>query len=577
MLMKTCRTGVALIALAADLTAFAAAPTEVVFEKPVQRWLWGGFGFHDSEATMLPMMSQEFRDERVYKTFREISPTYARVFAGYPDWTKEAMDSFADFYDETFRRAGTTIYMVPGRFPYIHRDFSPRDHFERIATNLSYLVNVRKLTKLRYYAIANELSVGNAYCWFDREGRMDLYRDYCEEAYCAFKRHGLDIGLQTTDRSCDDAGKMMEHFRWAVKNVDEVTDTYCWHHYDCSHQPGDPETYTWMYTNTVALVRLAGRYEKRVSLGEYGMQGRSVVEAQGRGAGVMRDDGTFSYRHPERQHLAAIARVEMGIAAMNAGAVSAVNWTMFDYPDPFLKEDGDSPEEKGRYDVARFSGHGLQIRYNKCGLVRWDDEGHDYSARADLYTMGYLAKLFRKGARVLVPKVQAEELSIRAGAVTNPDGSCSVVLINWGGERDVRVKMFHPLLKPMRLYVYDSARPPYNAFNDLQPASGTVRAEDGSFVVKMPAQSLVFATTDYRDRVPPAVKDVRLEGGRLTWRPSDDPDHVYYRVYRNGEQVASTVAAFFARQIDASATYDVRSVDRWGNVGVRGVGFEKGE
>lgn len=87
----------------------------VTFQKPTMRWLWGGFGFHDSEATMTPLMTDEFRDQRVLKSFREISPTYSRLFAGYANWTKEAMDRFADYYDATFRLAGTTLYVVPAR------------------------------------------------------------------------------------------------------------------------------------------------------------------------------------------------------------------------------------------------------------------------------------------------------------------------------------------------------------------------------------------------------------------------------------------------------------------------------
>ena len=548
-------------------TVFAET-SEVRFSKPVQRWLWGGFGFHDSEATMLPMMSQEFRDERVYKTFREISPSYSRVFAGYADWTKEAMDSFADFYDATFRRAGTTIYMVPGRFPYIHRDFDAKDHFERIAANLEYLVKVRKLTKLRYYAIANELSVGNVCCWFDRAGKMELYRDYCEEAYCAFRRHGLDIGLQTTDRSSSTSNVegLFENFKWAMQNVDEVTDTYCWHVYDYVHQPGEPGLYEWMYTNSLALVKMAGRKEKRVSLGEYGLQGRPPQETRGYGSGVMRDDGTFSFRYPGKQHLAAISQVEMALAAINAGTVSAVKWTLFDYPHPFLREDGDGPEEKGRYDVSRFSGHGLQIRYNKCGLVAWNDEDHDYSARADLYTLGYLAKFFRKGGRIL-PSTSADRSLVTSG-ITHPDGSATFAVVNWGEAKDVRVASEHPLAKSLRIYEYDSANPPYNACNDLQPAKGTVTAKDGVFTVAVPAKSLVFLTTDYVDRTPSEIDGIDAEDGRLSWEPCEDVEHVYYRVFKNGRQIRSTVATSCAID-DEDATYEVVSVDKWGNVRAR--------
>ena len=140
-------------------TAFAGAQkgSRVVFEKPTQRWLWGGFGFHNSEATMTPMMSEEFRDQRVLKTFREISPTYSRVFAGYWDWTREAMDRFADYYDATFRRSGTTLYLVPGRMPVITDDFDAESYCEAVATRLEYLVKERKCTKIRYYCLSNEL------------------------------------------------------------------------------------------------------------------------------------------------------------------------------------------------------------------------------------------------------------------------------------------------------------------------------------------------------------------------------------------------------------------------------------
>ena len=538
-----------------------AGPSEVTFSKPAMRWLWGGFGFHDSEATMLKIMSDEFRDERVYKTFREISPTYARVFAGFADWPREMMDSFADFYDATFRGAGTTLYLVPGRFPYIDADFDARAYFEKVAANLAYLVRERKLAKLRYYAIANELSAGNTYAWFSRANKLELYAAYCDEAYRAFRRHGLDIGLQTTDTSGVAAG--LHDITWALGNIDEITDTYCWHTYVAGLKPGEPGLYDAVYTNALALVRLVGKKEKRLSLGEFGFQGRSTVECRGPGSGVMRDDGNYAFRHPEEEGAAAIAQVEMALGAFNAGAVSAVKWTLFDYPDPFLKEDGDTPAEKDRYGVARFSGHGLQIRYNKCGCIRWNDEERDYSARTELYTLGLFAKLFRKGGRQL-PWASADR-DLVAGGITNPDGSASFAVINWGAAKDVRVTSAHPLGKPLRVYRIDSAKPPVSAFNDLPPASGTVVAKDGVFTVRMPAKSLVYLTTDYVDRVPSAVEDVEADDGRLTWDACEDPEHVYYRVYRNGRQIRSTVATSCAID-DEDADYEVRSVDKWGNV-----------
>ena len=537
------------------------AESLIEFDKPPMRWLWGGFGFHNSEASMTPLMSEEFRDQRALKTFREISPTYSRVFAGYWDWTREAMDRFADYYDLTFRPAGTTLYVVPGRMPVIADGFEPASYCEAVATRLEYLVKERKCAKIRYYCISNELSVGSTYAWFAQH--WDTYAEINRAMQRAFMRHGLDIGLQTPDSS--DYSHVAD-IDWAIDNINEQTDTYCWHYYERNLQPGDPALYANLSKTLASLVGKALCKEKRLSLGEFGFTGKITPCGQGR----MRDDAHDAFRHPsgEFSRLAAISRAEMGLAALNAGAVSAVSWTMADYPDPFLREDGDSPEAKARYEVARFSGFGLDIRYNKNGLFRWCDEEHDYSAYPDLYTMGYLAKLFKKGARVL-PWTAADD-TLRAGGVTNPDGSASFAVVNWGGAKTVTLVVPHPLEKPLRVYKYDSSHPPCNPFNDLQPMSGSVSAKDGKVTVSVPARSLVFLTTDYTDRVPSAVADVRVSDGRLTWMPCEDSEHVYYRVFRDGAQIASTVATSLA--VDGMAPEDatrfsVRSVDKWGNVG----------
>ena len=90
---------------------------KIAFSKPRLRWLFGGVGFHNSEASMTPIMSDRFKNQVVLKTFNEISPTFTRIYAGYADWTCEAMDEFVDYYNKTFRKANTTIYAVPGRMP----------------------------------------------------------------------------------------------------------------------------------------------------------------------------------------------------------------------------------------------------------------------------------------------------------------------------------------------------------------------------------------------------------------------------------------------------------------------------
>ncbi len=125
----------------------------------------------------------------------------------------------------------------------------------------------------------------------------------------------------------------------------------------------------------------------------------------------------FSIDYPQLGNIFALANAEMVMAAINSGCLTCIFWTMFDYPDPLICQNGDTAEEKARYDSMRFSGHGLEFRYNKNGLINWCDEEKDYSARETLYTMGYLAKLFKKGSRVF--KSEWDDENVRCCAVSS--------------------------------------------------------------------------------------------------------------------------------------------------------------
>ena len=545
----------------------AAQQSRIEFTKPSMRWLWEGFGFQNSEASMTPMMSEEFRDQRVLKSFREISPTFSRLFAGYANWTHEAMDRFADYYDATFRRAGTTLYLTPGRMPTITEDFDPDAYAEAVATRLEYLIKRRKCAKIRYYTASNELSVGYVNSWFKQN--WDLYVKTIKALHRAFARHELDIGLMTPDSSSHSG---LEAIDWAIRDLNEVTEMYCWHYYTYSRpegksgrlEPGDLSLYGELHCALTNYVRLCISKDRRLSLGEWGVSAKKDWN----GWQLMRNDcGTgFNYTGLAAS-LAAMQRVEVGLCAMNAGCANGASWTFCDYPDPFMREDGDTEDEKSRYDTARFSGFGVAVRYNKWGLFRWDDENHDYSSYPDLYAMGYLARLFRKGSRVL--PWTTDDDTLRAGGVTNPDGSASFAVLNWGEAKTVTLVVPHQLAKPLRIYEYDSANPPFNAFNDLQPSRGTIAAESGCVSVAVPARSIVFLTTDYTDRVPAAISGLRIADGRLCWTATEEPEHCYYRVYRNGRQIASTVATSLPlpdAKSEEISQFEVKSVDKWGNV-----------
>ena len=157
------RQSIASLLVAAAVSASAA---DVTITKPYFRWLFNGFGFQNSEANFLRIMPEDFRDQRVLKTFHELSPSFARVYTGFADSTREELDSFADYYDLTFRRARTTLYAVPCAMPALPDTLDPKAYAENVAKNLGYLVKVRNCRKIRYYCLTNELMAGDRWNWF---------------------------------------------------------------------------------------------------------------------------------------------------------------------------------------------------------------------------------------------------------------------------------------------------------------------------------------------------------------------------------------------------------------------------
>ncbi len=529
--------------------------SKITITKPPLRWLFGGFGFHNSEATMPALMSDKFKNEIAIKTFNEICPTFSRVFAVYADWTKEAMDAFADYYDLTFRKADTLIYAVPGRLPYITDEENIDEYCEKIAEKLDYLINIRNCVKIRYYCVTNELSVGNTYCWFDKN--LELFKKYHEGLYKAFRRHNLDIGLLATDVSGADKFNQID---WAVQNMDEITHTYCAHLYNWNSNtpPGSLNTYDYCYNLFESAVKTAHKKEKRFILGEFGDKTQKMLCNY-----PMRNDSQFAVDYPEMEGIYALSLAEMTLAAINSGCFAAAYWTMLDYPDPIIRENFDTVEGKARYDAVRFSGHGLEIRYNKNGLIRWCDEEKDYSSRAPLYTLGYLAKYFKKGSRVFDSKWDNEYL--RCSAVSDDQGNVSIAIINLKDEKvDTQFSMEYNCNQNARMYIYEADNVPYNKFNDLQPYSTLVDLNDENLTLSLPPKSFVLLTTDYVNRIPSKIRHLKIRKDKLEFSPCKDKEHCYYRIFKNGEQIASTVA-LYTEITDPKAKYTVLSVDKWGN------------
>ncbi len=561
----------------------------ITIEKPYFRWLFNGFGYQNSEANFLALMPEDFRDQRVLKSFAELSPTFARVYTGFADQSREQLDRFADYYDLTFRKAGTTLYAVPCAMPQLAEELDADEYAEKVAKNLEYLIKERGCRKIRYYCLTNELMNGDRWGWFAQKDRWELFKKFNVALFHAFRRHGLDIRLLASDQSAspnpEDAENVYPMLDWIKNNMDDYVGAYCTHWYVYGRRTDDLGLWNEYNANFSKLVQLALSCKaKRFILGEYGFHPVWGKE------GVMVDDVSYHLRQPETKEESVLAKCEIGIAAMNQGAAACVDWSFVDYPDPFVIEDGDSPSERAAYAAGK-CGFRMDVKYNKCGVFRWSTTDRDYSAYEELYAMGWLVKLFRKNATVLA--CSFSDPMLRGGAVMNPDRTVSVALVNRGPAKaatvdcsswKARVDGTPSLHQPLRRYVYEAGHPPASPFNDLQPMSGTVEAKDGRFDVELPAKSITFLTTDYEDRVPPPVEGLRVADGKLAWTASDDPVHRYYRVFKDGRQIASTVATElpvdgterFQRAFDdtqdacrpkAPSGFHVVSVDKWNNEG----------
>ena len=553
--------------------ALGASAADVTITKPYIRWLFNGFGFQNSEANFLGIMPEDFRDQRVLKTFAEISPSFSRVYTGFADQSKEQLDRFADYYDLTFRKAGTTLYAVPCAMPPLAEELDAEKYAEKVAKNLEYLIKVRNCRKIRYYCLTNELMNGDRWGWFAQKDRWELFKKFNVALFRAFRRHNLDIRILASDESASPNPEATKNvypmLDWIKENMDDYVGAYCTHWYVYGRKADDLNL--WNESNAFfsnLVQRALSCKAKRYILGEFGFSPTFGKR------GVMVDDVSYNIRQPERREESVLSKFEVGLAAMNQGALACVSWSFVDYPDPFVIEDGDTPEERAAYEAGK-CGYRLDTKYNKWGTFRWCSTDRDYAAYAELYAMGWLAKLFRKNATVL-PCTFADPM-LRGGAVINPDRSVSIALVNRGPAKAVSVDCsswktridgtpaFH---QPLRRYVYEVGRVPYNAFNDLQPPAGMVTAKDGAFSVALPAKSITFLTTDYENHMPTAITDIRIADGKLVWEPSEESEHRYYRVFKDGKQIASAVAASLpmagAKPADASR-FSVKSVDKWGN------------
>lgn len=542
------------------------ARADVVFTEP-KDLLFGGLGFQNAECQLLALMPDDFRDTRVLKSFLEIRPTFARVYTGFADAPQGQNDRFVAYYDATFRKVGTELYAVGGMMPFVP-ETETEDYAARVARNLAYLVKTRGCTLIRRYCMTNELGINDRGDWYVRH--MDRFRALHAALRRAFDREGLtDVDLVATDVN-NHVDFSLRQLDWATRNMDDLTGIYGTHWYmfmgrrkdGVVIRPDSPENAAVIENHFARLVAKAAEKGKRYFMGEFGLWTPSKQGPRK----IMHDDTGFPLREPSLAAEGALTLAEIALAAVNSGAYAAASWSFCDYPDPFVFEDGDTPEDRAVYESAR-GVYWPDRKYNKWGLFRWDSVDLDYRAYPQLYTLGPLARFFHAGGRPLARTV--DDPHLRVAGVRNPDGSVSWAVINWGAAQTLRIRSAHPADKPFRRYRYEAARVPDNPFNDLPPWVDSLSLQQGAVAVDLPAKSLTILTTDYVDRRPSEVSGIVRTDDGLRWEPVSDREHAYYRVYRNGRQIASTVATHLCVAASKNAVLAVTSVDRWGNEGMQ--------
>ena len=262
---------------------------------------------------------------------------------------------------------------------------------------------------------------------------------------------------------------------------------------------------------------------------------------------------------------------EMFFSAINAGVFAIAYWTFVDLPDPYSC----AYSEKEGYSKAwgecekYIAGGTTDVRYNKWGLLRWEDNG-DYSAREVYWCLAPMIKLFKRNSKVL--NINTNDDMLRACGIVNRDGSVSVGIVNRNTE-PAEITLDSTLFsKNIRVYEYDSNNVPTNAFADIQDFSSLDK--DNPTITLKPL-SVTFFTTDYEEKAKTVMaKGVKKKGNTLIWQETKDQNHCYYRVFADkssnftpsrDNQIASTVSTKLPIT-DKKLHYKVLSVDRWGNI-----------
>jgi len=302
----------------------------------------------------------------------------------------------------------------------------------------------------------------------------------------------------------------------------------------------DERFYPWFAGKLRWATDLARARGKDFILGEFGCKQDGLTVD-----GIKRDVCLW-WDTPQEPYVA-LQLADAVVAAINSGVYGMAYWTFMDFPDD--------------YNPAYI---------NKWGTFKWS--GDDFSTRDHYYGYGLLTKFLRGPARAV--RVESEDPRLRVAAVQQEHGGAwSLAVVNRNTtETPLRLSLPSGPAKPFRKYVYTVTDISHSPFGDLQGPERLVSLEAGVLEDTVAPLSITVYTTAY-DNTPPAVvanvRQNRQEDGTiiLSWEASSAQDLCYYRVFRDGAQIGSTVATHLADRRPGAGVYTVVAVDQSGNAG----------
>ena len=525
---------------------------------------FGGVGFHNNDATMYHVIEKEHFNQYVCKCYREVSPGFMRTFAGFSDWTKEAMDEFADYYEKMQKWTDTPMYLTPGMGKNHFSDDAIRKYCEDVAERLNYLYNEKNVKHIRYYCFSNELSCSMYGVLLNN---LPLLQKYHEELYAAFQKYNLPIGLLATDAT---EYEYWDTIDYAIKNMPAITEDFCIHIYEREHDIYDEGFYDFFAEKCRAVVDKSIQcFGKRVILGEVGIQKNAGQLTFNKGAVI---DTCRYFADKREEAYCGLMLTEMAFAAINSGVFALAYWSYVDHPDPYSCAYSSGTDEYARKwgEAERFFSTTADTKYNKWGFLKWDDEKGDYGPRLHYWCIGLLTKFFKRNSKVL--EIESFDKNVRGCGILNRDGSVTVGFVN-RNKTETKICISTELFKKaVRVYEYDANNVSYNKFADLQDCVTVIDEDELIYVLK--PESVTYFTTDYVTKEQTVYADnVEVSEGMICWDEVTDKNHCYYRVFASDEmdfvpneenQIASTVSTVL--KTDNIKKYvKVVSVDRSGN------------